>query len=167
MFRNLSLLSLLFLTFPLSVGFVSPKVGEKDEDWRWVWAVVAAVVVIWVISWWLNRGQRSESSEAPASPEPAARSVSVPESSAEPDDLKVIEGIGPKIAGLLQEAGIRTFNDLASADVGRLQEILENAGPRYRLADPGTWPKQAALAAEGKWDELKELQESLKGGRVV
>lgn len=80
------------------------------------------------------------------------------------DDLELIEGIGPKIAGVLTAAGIVTFADLAAADTSRLTEILEQE-PNLRLADPGTWPEQAALAAAGKWDEFKVLAEQLKGGR--
>jgi len=80
-----------------------------------------------------------------------------------PDDLVAIEGIGPKIAGVLKAAGITTFADLAATDVERLSEILHEAN--LRLADPTTWPEQAQLAAEGKWDEFKALQGSLKGGR--
>ena len=81
------------------------------------------------------------------------------------DDLKAIEGIGPKIEELLHNAGIRTWRQLSETPVTRIQEILTAAGPRYQLADPGTWPQQALLAAEGKWDELKELQDALNGGR--
>ena len=80
-----------------------------------------------------------------------------------PDDLKLIEGIGPKIDGLLKDAGISTFAQLAAADVSRLREIL--SGARFRIADPTTWPEQAGLAAEGKLDELKALQERLSAGR--
>jgi ribosomal protein L30 len=88
----------------------------------------------------------------------------VGETPAQADDLELIEGIGPKIAAVLQAAGIVTFADLAAADTGRLAEILEQE-PNLRLADPSTWPEQAALAAAGKWDEFKALSEQLKGGR--
>jgi predicted flap endonuclease-1-like 5' DNA nuclease len=82
------------------------------------------------------------------------------------DDLKRIEGIGPKISGVLQEAGIMTYIQLADAGVSRLEEILEEADPRLRrLANPATWPEQAALAAAGEWDALQALQNELKGGR--
>ena len=86
--------------------------------------------------------------------------------SAVSDDLKRIEGIGPKIASVLQGAGIMTYVQLADAEVGRLEEILEEADPRLmRLAHPATWPEQAALAAAGEWDALQALQNELKGGR--
>jgi len=83
---------------------------------------------------------------------------------AEPDDLKRIEGIGPKIAKLLQDAGIKTFAQLAAADVERIREILE-AAKLSQLADPTTWPKQAKLAAAGKWEALEKLQARLSGGK--
>jgi ribosomal protein L30 len=80
-----------------------------------------------------------------------------------PDDLQAIEGIGPKIAGLLQDAGITTFAELAATSVARLEEILEAAN--LNLASPETWPEQAGLAASGDWDALEQLQDQLKGGR--
>ncbi|HEU5102095.1 MAG TPA: helix-hairpin-helix domain-containing protein [Roseiflexaceae bacterium] len=80
------------------------------------------------------------------------------------DNLELIEGIGPKIAAVLNAAGIVTFADLAATDVDRLSEILQQES-NLRLADPGTWPEQAALAAAGKWDEFEALTEKLKGGR--
>ena len=81
------------------------------------------------------------------------------------DDLKIVEGIGPKIETLLKEGGISTWAELAAASEDRLKEILDAAGPRYQIHDPSTWPAQAKFAAEGKWDELKEYQDVLIGGR--
>lgn len=81
------------------------------------------------------------------------------------DDLKAVEGVGPKISELLKNGGIHTWRELANTDVARIQSILDDAGSRYKLADPGTWPKQAELAADGKWDELKEYQDFLQGGK--
>lgn len=81
-------------------------------------------------------------------------------------NLQKIEGIGPKIADILNAHGIYTFADLAEAAIDELRKCLEEAGPRYRLANPETWPMQARLAADGKWLELDELQRKLKGGRA-
>lgn len=83
------------------------------------------------------------------------------------DDLKIIEGIGPKMASILNEAGIVTFKQLAETKVSTIKEILAAAGPRYNMHDPSTWGKQAKLAAAGKMDELKNLKVELKGGKVV
>ena len=77
------------------------------------------------------------------------------------DDLKKIEGIGPKIAETLVEAGIATFADLAKAKPAKISEIIEGVRGNHV---PDTWPQQAQLAADGKWDELKELQDKLDGG---
>lgn len=81
-----------------------------------------------------------------------------------PDDLKIIEGVGPKIESLLKADGINDWNDIAATKPERIKAILTAAGDRYRLADPTTWPKQAALAAAGNWEELKAYQDRLKGG---
>jgi len=82
------------------------------------------------------------------------------------DDLKKIEGIGPKIASILTEAGYETFAKLSKANPEKIREILlEKGGKRYAMHDPETWPKQAELAAAGKWDELKKWQDELDGGR--
>jgi predicted flap endonuclease-1-like 5' DNA nuclease len=86
------------------------------------------------------------------------------QASAKTDDLTIIEGIGPKISRLLQDKDINTFAELAAANVGQIQEILTEAG-LSNIAKPATWSEQAQLAAEGKWDDLKSLQDALKGGR--
>ncbi|MEA1784568.1 30S ribosomal protein S2 [Arenibacter sp. GZD96] len=80
------------------------------------------------------------------------------------DDLTLIEGIGPKIAELFNEAGILTFEDLAGKTEDDLKDILTEGGANYASKNPGSWPKQSKMAAEGKWDELKAWQESVKGG---
>ena len=85
-------------------------------------------------------------------------------SSSNPNDLKVVEGIGPKIEGLLKEGGINTWSELAAVEVSRIQEILDAAGPRYKLAVPRTWSQQAGLAAAGDWAALKKLQDELNAG---
>jgi predicted flap endonuclease-1-like 5' DNA nuclease len=82
-----------------------------------------------------------------------------------PDDLEKLEGIGPGISRLLQEAGITTFAQLAKTEVSQLREILQKAGSRFQMSDPGSWPEQAELAAAGKWAELETLQGQLAGGR--
>ncbi len=81
------------------------------------------------------------------------------------DDLKAVEGIGPKIEELLHAKGIKTWRALAETAVSTIQEILTEAGSRFSLADPTTWPKQAEMAADGKWDELQEYQDFLQAGK--
>ncbi len=81
------------------------------------------------------------------------------------DDLKLIEGIGPKIEELLHKAGITTFAILSNTTAEAVKEILAAAGKRYLMHDPKTWAAQAKLAAEGKMAELKQWQAELNGGK--
>lgn len=81
------------------------------------------------------------------------------------DDLQRIEGIGPKIEGLLHAAGIYTWEALSNTEPSHIKSILDAAGDQYRIHDPSTWPLQARLAAAGDWDELDAYQAELKGGR--
>jgi len=82
------------------------------------------------------------------------------------DDLKLVEGVGPKIEGLLQAGGIETWEQFANAPVEKIQAILDEAGPRYKMHHPATWSQQARLAYEEKWEELESLQDEFKGGRA-
>jgi len=79
------------------------------------------------------------------------------------DDLTKIEGIGPKIAEVMAANGVATYEDLSSSKVGDLRKILEDN--KLSQHDPKTWKKQATLAKNGKWDELKTLQDELDGGK--
>ncbi len=81
------------------------------------------------------------------------------------DDLTVIEGIGPKINDLFKDNGLNTFAQIGDATVSQMRAILDKGGPRYRIANPGTWAKQAKLAANNKWTALKKLQDELSGGK--
>ncbi len=82
------------------------------------------------------------------------------------DDLKKVEGIGPKIEELLKNAGIQSYTSLSETTPERIREILESAGSRYKVHDPTTWPEQAKMAAAGEWDKLKEWQSALDGGKA-
>ena len=83
------------------------------------------------------------------------------------EDLKVIEGIGPKIEMILKEAGIENWHQLSEVNIDNLKGILEKAGPRFRLNDPSTWAQQAQLLSEGSYDKFKALTDSLVGGKVA
>ncbi len=82
------------------------------------------------------------------------------------DNLTKVEGIGPKIQEHFNNGGIWSWKQLSNAKVSRLQEILDNAGPRYRIHNPETWPMQAGMCANGEWDKLKTWQDEHKGGRA-
>ncbi len=94
-------------------------------------------------------------------PKEEAPKKAAPKKTPKADDLKKIEGIGPKIASTLQENGIITFEDLAKTKPAQIAEFIKDVRGNHV---PDTWPKQAKMAAEGKWDELKEWQDKLDGG---
>ena len=82
------------------------------------------------------------------------------------DDLTIVEGIGPKVAAIFVEAGIKTFADLAKKSKEELEAILDPNGAVYAAMDPTTWPQQAQLAADGKMEELETLKKELNGGKA-
>lgn len=126
-----------------------------------------------------NRTPDVDATPAPPAAEVAARGIAdIPPAPAgeitlpsgkkiEQDDLKIVEGIGPKIEGLLHDIDIRTWKQLTEAPLEKVQAMLDEAGPRYRIHSPGTWARQAQLADEGKWEELEKLQDELDGGKEV
>ncbi len=83
------------------------------------------------------------------------------------DDLKLVEGIGPKIEELFHKAGLKTWASVAKSKPAALKEILVAAGERYQMHDPGTWPKQCQMMVDDKWAALKTYQEKLDGGKEV
>jgi predicted flap endonuclease-1-like 5' DNA nuclease len=193
MFRGNTSLIALFITSLTLTAFSGPFQAAQQRRgvaW-WVWVLIILILVALLIWWWLGRRRAEEKAMptskaepvAPArvaetpvptpSPQPpVAAAPAQPTLSAEtppaappaPDDLTVIEGIGPKISGLLKAAGILTFAQLATTDLSQLKQILDEARLTV-LADPTTWPEQAGLAAEGKWNALQQLQDQLKRGR--
>lgn len=98
-----------------------------------------------------------------AKPMPKKEAPKKAPAKAKADDLKKIEGIGPKIASTLIEAGIDTFAKLAKTDAAKISEIIAEVRGNH-VTD--TWPKQAEMAASGKWDELKKWQDELDGGKA-
>ena len=127
----------------------SPSYMQTDQNTMgWIWFLILGILLLLVILWWLNgrRGEPSTPLEAPTA-----------------DDLTRIEGIGPKVASVLNESGIAAFADLAQADPAELQKTLDAAG--LQMMSPEGWIEQAALAAKGDWEALERLQSELKGGR--
>ncbi|MEP6793738.1 MAG: S1 RNA-binding domain-containing protein, partial [Saprospiraceae bacterium] len=106
----------------------------------------------------------TETEAAPAKEEKAPKAKAAKAKSVG-DDLKMIEGIGPKIEEILHAAGIDSFATLASKTGDEIREILLAQGSRFKMFDPTTWPEQSALAAAGKMDELQVLKDSLQGGK--
>ena len=81
------------------------------------------------------------------------------------DDLKIVEGIGPKIKELFHNHDVTTWADLANCTVEKCKDVLKSGGKRFEMHKPGTWPKQAEYAAKGQWKALKEWQSQLNGGK--
>ncbi len=106
--------------------------------------------------------------ESDAEPEPdldMTAAATVLGGKVELNDLTLVEGIGPKIAELCAAIGITTWRQLGAADVATLQSMLDDAGSRFQMHKPGTWPRQGALLADGRWEEFKALTDELGGGR--
>ena len=82
------------------------------------------------------------------------------------DDLKVVEGIGPKIEGMFKDAGIKTWKSLSEASVADCQKVLDGGGKRYQVHDPASWPMQAKMCYEGKWAELSKWQDKHDHGKL-
>lgn len=178
-FGGATMSNLLYLFLSVSLALYPRSEPSTDSGlpiWFWVLVVLILIVLPILVVWFgpglqkkavaqseESAGQEPQDHEpAPAAVEPeAAQEVPV-----EPDDLRRIEGIGPKIAGVLQEAGILTYGQLAETEVARLGEILSQDS-RLSLANPSSWSEQAKLAAAGEWEALEALQDSLKGGRTA
>jgi predicted flap endonuclease-1-like 5' DNA nuclease len=144
-------------------------------------ALIIFIIVVLIVWWALTRTAKThkpdfdvhhhEEAHVPdvvvhdAAIAPVKLMETAPTEPLKPDDLTILEGIGPKINQLLQGAGIHTFAQLAASEVSELKAILDPNGLQF--IDPGSWAEQASLAAEGKFDELKTLTDSLKGGRRV
>jgi len=82
------------------------------------------------------------------------------------DDLKVVEGIGPKIEGLFHNFGIKTWHELSNTAVSKCQEVLDSGGERYKIHDPASWPMQAKMCYENKWKELQKWQDEHDHGKL-
>jgi hypothetical protein len=133
--------------------------GGQGPDTSLLWLLLIALgfFFLMVIVGWLasrNKGSR-----------PEVRQEAHGHAEASADDLEVLEGIGPKVAKVLNEAGIHTFADLAKAQAGDVQKVLDSAG--LQMMNPAGWIEQAKLAARGDMAGLAKLQEELKGGRKV
>jgi predicted flap endonuclease-1-like 5' DNA nuclease len=89
----------------------------------------------------------------------------VPPFSTNHEDLKIVEGIGPKIEKVLHDAGIKNWDQLSSTTSDRLAEMLHAAGSQFRMHNPKSWPMQAHFAARGEWKKLKSYQDFLTAGR--
>jgi hypothetical protein len=145
-------------TFHNIISGLAQQAGAGGLSW-WVWLIVIVIILVVIYMVWSTLISDEEVADIPAQAveEPA------PVEPVIPDNLTKIEGIGPKINQLLQESGIQTFGQLAGADVGEIDKLLEAA--KLTFADASSWPEQAKLAATGDWEALEKLQDELQGGK--
>jgi hypothetical protein len=134
--------------------------GATQSNVAWLlWVALGFFAVMVVVGWLVSRNKKQE-----AEPVHAHREEPREEQAAHAeDDLTVLEGIGPKVAQVLKEAGITTFAALAKADAARVQDVLNTAG--LQMMNPAGWIEQSELAANGDMVGLKKLQDELRGGR--
>jgi hypothetical protein len=125
--------------------------------------LLGAFLLGYLVHWLICRG-RGHAIPASKRATQTARSTTHQATSAK-DDLKIVEGVGPRIEELLNGGGIHSYADLASASNAELQGILDDAGSRFQMHDPSSWPQQAALARDGRMEELDALKDKLVGGR--
>lgn len=151
-----------FLSAPLKEA--GPPALDPFAGWATPLTTILLVVLLIIIIWILLRMQAGQVEPVePAREETHEHLEDARAAPASPDDLKVLEGVGPKVETVLQAAGIRTYAKLAGTAVEKLQAVLDEAG--YQYMNPGSWPKQAGLADAGDWDALKKLQDELNAGR--
>jgi predicted flap endonuclease-1-like 5' DNA nuclease len=133
------------------------------------WWLVFGALLGWLASWALGRVFAKEVTVAPL---PVRSSDGIDYAAARaagfvlsgPDNLEIIEGIGPVIANLMRANGIGTFAKLAGTPASTVQASLDRGGARFRTANPGTWAEQAGLAAANRWAELRAMQDALDAG---
>jgi predicted flap endonuclease-1-like 5' DNA nuclease len=135
----------------------------------WPWLIPAFLIGVlcgWLVTRPYERNRAAAFAAVPRlNPEELARGTAILGFKVRLNDLRAVEGIGPKIERLMNNDGIRTWADLAEAKVARLETILDAAGPKYQMHVPKTWPQQATLLSEARWAEFKKLTDRLKGGR--
>jgi predicted flap endonuclease-1-like 5' DNA nuclease len=162
MLRKSSIIFFSLLTFTTC----SQSAQNGQLPW-WAWLLI--ILLLALIFWMVFRKEPEEVVKTTRAPEEVLvvdeeqpTETAAPQAETE-DNLKMIEGIGPKIESVLKAAGIRSFSQLAQMDAASLSTILSEAG--VRLGFPDTWPEQARLAAKGEMDALKAFQDELSGGR--
>jgi len=132
--------------------------GGPDASLSWLlWVALGFFFLMVLVGWWVSSRNKGEQPEV----HQAAHEVHAEQKPA--DDLTKLEGIGPKVSKILNEAGITTFADLAAADDAEVDKILDAAG--LQMMDSAGWIEQAKLAAKGDMESLAKLQDELKGGR--
>lgn len=138
-----------------AIGLLEGTHGGSGLLWL-LWVALGFFALMVIVGWLVSRNKKPEAEVVHAPHAEHAHAA---------DDLTILEGIGPKVAQVLKEAGITTFAALAEAVPAKVQQALNAAG--LQMMNPEGWIEQAKLAARGDMDGLKKLQDELKGGRRV
>lgn len=131
--------------------------GGEGPNTELQWFLMVGMVLFFlvvVVGWWASSRKQEQVESGPEVKKSAKKGA---------DDLTKIEGIGPKVAKVLKEAGITTFEELSASTAGDLQKSLNAAG--LQMMNPEGWIDQAKLAAKGDWQGVAKLQKELRGGR--
>ena len=101
----------------------------------------------------LARYEQMQSQQGMTKPKAAAVEASAPP--AKTDDLTQLSGIGTRMASILAEGGVSTYEQLQHTSTEDLRRIVSAAGvlPPSSL---DTWPTQASYAVAGDWNGLAE-----------
>ncbi|MCF6349608.1 MAG: hypothetical protein L3J23_01075 [Flavobacteriaceae bacterium] len=151
-----------------------------DGFWAWPWPLLLTFLLGALLGWLLSKLFSNNSCEncvslqaeldacrANAKLKSTKKTVVVAKvDDSVKDDLTKIEGIGPKIAELLNNDGIWSWKQLSETTASNIQRVLDAAGPKYRVHDPETWSKQAGMASRAEWEKLEKWQDEHKGGKV-
>lgn len=119
-----------------------------------LWITLAFFFLMVLVGWWVSRNKGEQAKVKHELSDVGGKSA---------DDLTKLEGVGPKVAKILTEAGYATFAALAKADAAEVDKVLD--ANKLQMLDSEGWIEQAKLAAAGDMEGLAKLQDELKGGR--
>lgn len=94
--------------------------------------------------------------------EPKAKSKARTTKKVVVDDLKLINGIGPKTATVFNKNGVKTFDALAKLKASDIIAILEKEGVRFTTIQVEIWQKQAEVAVKEGVEGLAKWIENYK-----
>ena len=124
----------------------------SDVFWTWLLWLLGAFILGLLLGWLLKQLFGGSA---------AAGAVN-----SSKQDLTKVEGIGPKIQGLLNKKGVYSYAQLANCSHAFLEDMIKEGGPAFTTHKgmTNTWPAQAKLADMSEWDELNKWQTVLKAG---
>ncbi len=139
----------------LALRWLSEGGEGLNTELLWLlYLVIGFLLLVIIVGWWASSRKQDQ---------PEVMHEAVKSKKKDADDLVKIEGIGPKVAKVLKEAGITTYDELAHAKAADVQKVLNQAD--MQMMNPTGWIAQAKLAAKGDWQAFEKLQDELKGGR--